>query len=138
MYSDWVKLVYPAVVATASACGGPESLLPADACRLQVALAVSPGSSPTFSWEPDCASGRLEVVHVRSGDLMWGVAGVQASAAEPPTAIYSGVTYGQVPPGAYALTSLALLSAGQQYRATVFSVDQRGAASSVGSTAFTP
>jgi hypothetical protein len=80
----------------------------------------------------------LEVTHVRSGDLMWGVVGGQASAAEPPAAIYSGVKYGEVPPGAYALSWIALLSVGQQYRATVFSVDQRSAATSVGSITFTP
>jgi hypothetical protein len=126
------------IAAVASGCGGAESLLPLDACRPEVALAASTGASPTFSWEPDCASGRLEVIHVRSGDLMWGVAGDQPSAGEPPAAIYSGVKYGQVPLGAYALGWTALLSAGQQYRVTLFSVDQRGAATSVGSTTFTP
>jgi hypothetical protein len=138
MDRNWRNLLYPAVAALASACGGPESLLPIDACRTQVALAASTGTSPTFSWEPDCASGRLEVLHVRSGDLMWGVVGDQPSAGDPPVAIYSGVKYGEVPPGAYALGWVALLSAGQQYRLTLFSVDQRGVAASVGSTTFTP
>jgi hypothetical protein len=129
---------YLVIAALASACGGPESLLPADACRPEVALEASTGTSPTFSWEPDCASGRLEVTHVRSGDLMWGVAGGQPSAGDPPAAIYSGVKYGEVPAQAYALSWTALLGAGQQYRATLFSVDQRGVATVVGSTTFTP
>ena len=126
------------IAALAGGRGGAESLVPDDACRPDVSVAASSGTSPTFSWQPDCASGRLEVIHVRSGDLMWGVAGGQSSAGEPPAAIYGGVKYGQVPPEAYALTSTALLSAGQQYRVTLFSVDQRGAATPVGSTRFTP
>ena len=138
MCRNWDKLLYPAIVALSSACGGAESLLPPDACRPQVTLAISAGTSPTFAWEPDCVIGRLEVTHVRSDDLMWGVAGDQPSAGEPPAAIYSGVTYGEVPDQAYALSSMALLSDGQGYRLTVFSVDQRGVATTVGSTTFTP
>ena len=138
MWRNRDKLLYPAVVVLSSACGGAESLLPPDACRPQVTLASSAGTSPTFAWEPDCAIGRLEVTHVRSGDLMWGVAGDQPSAGEPPAAVYSGVTYGEVPDQAYALSSTALLSDGQGYRLTVFSVDQRGVATIVGSTTFTP
>jgi hypothetical protein len=138
MWRHGGKLLYFFIAAVTNGCGGAESLLPPDACRFEVALAASTGTSPTFSWEPDCASGRLEVIHVRSGDLMWGVAGGQSSAAEPPAPIYSGVKYGQVPPGAFALGLTALLSAGQQYRVTLFSVDQRGTATAVGSTTFTP
>jgi hypothetical protein len=135
MGRTWGNLL---LAALAGACGGAEPLLPPDACRPQVALTASTGRSPTFSWEPDCAGGRLEVVHVRSGDLMWGVVGNQSSSGDPPAAIYSGVKYGEVPPGAYALGWVALLSEGQQYRVTVFSVDQRGVTTSVGSTTFTP
>ena len=122
MYPNPAQLLSLAVAALAGACGGADSLLPPDACRPQVALGASTGTTPTFSWEPECASGRLEVIHVRSGDLMWGVAGGRDSAGEPPAAIYSGVKYGEVPPGAYALSFIALLSVGQQYRATFFSV----------------
>jgi hypothetical protein len=137
MCRNWDKLLYPAIVALSSACGGAESLLPPDACRPQVTLAISAGTSPTFAWEPDCERSSRSP-HVRSDDLMWGVAGDQPSAGEPPAAIYSGVTYGEVPDQAYALSSMALLSDGQGYRLTVFSVDQRGVATTVGSTTFTP
>ena len=63
---------------------------------------------------------------------------ITAFSGEPPAAIYSGVAYGEVPDQAYALSSMALLSDGQGYRLTVFSVDQRALATTVGSTTFTP
>ena len=135
MYRNVGNLLYLSIAGFASACGGTES----DAmCRSDVALVVTTGTSPIFSWEPDCAVGLLGVADLQGGGgMMWGVAGNQP-AGEPQAAIYSGVRYGDVPPGAHALIETTPLSTGRLYRVSVYSVDGRGVATSVGSNLFTP
>jgi hypothetical protein len=93
-------------------CGGVVDPPPFPTCTGPVTLTVSAGTTPTFSWTPDCALGRL-VVEEGFAER-WGT-------EAPGDNIYrSPITYGIRPPGSTEEEPAAPLRAGSTYKVTVF------------------
>jgi hypothetical protein len=107
---------------------GPDDLAP---CSGSVAVSVTAGTTPTFTWTPACAASAM-MVEARTSER-WFVA------AAGPAGIASGVTYGTVPAGASELGKpAATLVAGQTYTVTVFRAAADHHAVTAGHATFTP
>jgi hypothetical protein len=94
------------------ACGGdgtgPDNAGP---CTGDVTVSVSAGTTPTFTWEPEC---RVIALLVEQGASdMWFLEGMGQGIA-------SGVRYGTVPPNAVAEDPALPLVAGTTYEVILF------------------
>jgi hypothetical protein len=103
--SSLVALSSPMLLACSSDSTSPGDL---PVCTGPVTIAVSSGTSPSFSWTPAC---RLFFVNVELGASdQWSIISDSANAIAPP------VRYGVVPAGAEQSTSdVTPLEAGQTY-----------------------
>ena len=102
-------------------------------CRYdeQLALAVAPSVTPTFTWSPACTLGHIYVERVSDRAAMyWGV-------MDPSNSVRSGVRYGWMPPGRtpYAFASL---QPGTTYRAYVGMIIGGDAVAMLRDVTFTP
>jgi hypothetical protein len=88
--------------------GGPQ--LPE--CGNKVTLAVTDGTSPEFSWTPECRL-LFVLVEAMSGEDQWAVITPGANGIAPP------VRYGVVPDGAVEASGPAALDVGTSYRLVV-------------------
>ncbi len=116
------------------ACSDSTSLGdPAAACTGPVTIAVSSGTSPSFSWTPAC---RLFFVNVELGASdQWSIISDSTDAITPP------VQYGVVPAGAQQSSSeVTPLVPGQTYDVNLFYWTGPGAQDGtfIGSREFTP
>ena len=106
---------------------------PPPVCTGPVTIAVSAGTSPSFSWTPAC---RLFFVNVELGASdQWSVISDSTNAIAPP------VQYGVVPAGAQQSSSgVTPLQAGQTYDVNLFYWSGPGAQDGtfIGSLDFTP
>jgi hypothetical protein len=94
-------------------CGdeiGPDEL---PECAGPVALEVTPGTTPTFSWMPSCRLSFLVVELGEGGGDLWSILTRGENALAPP------VTYGDPPAGAETLTPPTPLTSGTGYRVAV-------------------
>jgi hypothetical protein len=82
-------------------------------CTGPVALQVSGGTVPSFSWTPACRLFGLLVEPEASGQDLWFII------TEGGNTIAPGVTYGQVPAGAEERQPPAALLAGTAYKVAV-------------------
>ena len=89
---------------------GPDEL---PECSDPVTLAVSAGTTPTFSWTPLCRLSFLVVGPDESGTDVWSIITRGENALAPP------VTYGDPPAGAETLTPPVPLNSGTAYRVAV-------------------
>jgi len=109
----------------------PSDALPV--CTDPVTIAVSSGTSPSFSWTPAC---RLFFVNVELGPTdQWSIISDSTNAIAPP------VQYGVVPAGALQSSSGATsLQAGRTYDVNLFYWSGPGAQDGtfIGSRDFTP
>ena len=119
------------VLACSSDSNDPGDAAPA--CTGPVTIAVSSGTSPTFSWTPAC---RLFFVNVELGATdQWSIISDSTNAIAPP------VQYGVVPAGAQQSTSeVTPLVPGQTYEVNLFYWTGPGAQDGtfIGSLDFTP
>ena len=121
------------VLAFTLACGD-HALSPAP-CS-QVAVSITAGLQPAFSWDPAC---RIEGLSVRlpgPGPIVWSTMSYRLS-----NTIAAPVTYGVFPEGAAQTANILLpLVAGTRYQVMLFRLDDGpgGSLRSVGVTTFVP
>ncbi len=102
-------------------------------CTGPVTLTAGTGTSPSFSWSPDC---QLEGLAVTGpGGVLWNVESTSGTNTISPS-----VRYGSTPKGARVVTAATALAAGVTYQVTAYRYDDRqgGTIESGGATAFTP
>ena len=85
---------------------GPEEVAE---CSGPVAVTVTAGAVPSFSWTPRCSLFFLLVEPAESGSDVWSVITRSENGLVPP------VRYGQVPPGAEELEPDTPLESGTEY-----------------------
>ena len=100
-------------------------------CSEQVALSVSLGLAPTFTWSPECAIFALKVTPVIGQQELWTIISNNRNSIDPP------ITYGVVPDGAVENGPAALLEGEMEYRVTVIALSG-GMEEVVGTAVFTP
>lgn len=103
-------------------------------CSSNIAITVSSGTTPLFTWTPPCSVNRLRVDEVNP---VVGASGTDWEVSSPSGQFGSPVRYGTPPDGAAVGVAPASLKTGASYRVTVF----RAGAEIVlfsGSTTFTP
>jgi hypothetical protein len=96
-----------------SSCGdaiGPDEL---PECSGPVALEVTPGTTPTFSWTPACRLSFLVVEVDGSDTALWSIISRGENALAPP------VAYGDPPAGVETLVPPAPLTSGTGYNVAV-------------------
>jgi hypothetical protein len=98
-----------AVLAGCKDSNGPEL----SECPGAVAVSVTSGTEPSFSWEPPCRLFFLIVEPADAGTDQWGVITLGINAILPP------VKYGVVPPGAEEFQEPTQLEAGRAYKVGV-------------------
>jgi hypothetical protein len=129
--SPLMALSYTTILACSSDSNGPGDPLPV--CTGPVTIAVSSGTSPSFSWTPAC---RLFFVNVELGASdQWSIISDSTDAIAPP------VQYGVVPAGAQQSSSeVTPLVSGQTYDVNLFYWTGPGAQDGtfIGSQEFTP
>lgn len=104
-----------ALMASCSDSGGPSSVPCAD--DQQVAVSVSAGPRPTFTWAPACGMTSVQVFPSAGPPAAWVLYG-GANAADNP--LRSGILYGEPPAGTVEAAPEAALQAGTEYEATVY------------------
>lgn len=100
-----------------------------------LAVQVSAGTQPTFSWDPACQIQALTVHPPGSGAIIW------TTFSHPQiNAIVSPVQYGIFPDGAAQTANILLpLAAGTTYQVTLYRVDEPGGPLvPIGVTTFVP
>lgn len=100
-----------------------------------VAVQVSAGIQPTFSWDPTCRIQALTVYRPGSSAIIW------TTFSHPQAnAIVSPVQYGIFPDGAAQTANILLpLAAGTTYQVTLYQVDEPGGSLvPIGMTTFIP
>jgi hypothetical protein len=109
--SSYVAMSCVMALGCSSDSTSPGAAIPA--CTGAVTIAVSSGTSPSFSWTPAC---RLFFVNVELGATdQWNIISDSTNAIAPP------VHYGLVPAGARQLTaSVTPLQVGQTYDVNLF------------------
>lgn len=112
-----------------SGAGGP---LPE--CTGPVSVAVSPGTTPTFTWTPTCRLFFLLVEPADAGTDLWSIISDGANLIAPP------VTYGVVPNGVQEGDAPTPLVTGTGYEVYLYRWTGPGSQDGVlvGSRAFTP
>lgn len=83
-------------------------------CSGRVEISVSSGTTPTFTWTPECAIFFLIVEPADSGTDLWMIA------TEGSNSIGSGVKYGEVPEGAQELHDPVELVFGNEYKIAMY------------------
>jgi hypothetical protein len=113
-----------------AACADPGPSL-AD-CSAAVAVTVSAGTQPTFSWTPACQVEALTVALQDRDVIVWG-----AVSPNQTNTIGSPVPYGSTPPGAAATANrIEPLVTGTTYEVTIFREDDGGIIRAVGAAIF--
>ena len=79
-----------------------------DACGTGLSVSASGGTSPVFSWNPDCGVAAIIVSEDASSSVKWHV-------ESPANEIESGVTFGIAPAGTVAVVPAAPLTPGTVY-----------------------
>jgi hypothetical protein len=101
-----------------------------------VAVSVSEGIQPSFSWEPACPVQSLVVRRPGPGPVIWAtIASGQSNSIAP------SVTYGVFPPGAALTANILLpLEAGRTYEVVLSRLDESavGPPQQIGSATFVP
>lgn len=105
-------LLLPGALACADSAGPNSTNLPP--CTSDVAITVSSGPAPRFSWSPACKTFFLLVESVGTGADAWSIMTPGADELAP------GIRYGTVPAGAEELDPPASLSSGSSYAVHVF------------------
>lgn len=117
----------------------PLRVLPEECPDNQVAVVVSPGSVPTFTWSPACGIASLDVFPRAGGPSLWVLYSGPRAAENP---FRSGIRYGRPPLGALQVTGPEPLAAGTEYAIIVYRLlGESGGPSSLlaaGSAAFRP
>ena len=133
MPHPWFGLA--AVVAAGIACSdnSPGTTGPLPECTGAVTVAVSSGTTPTFTWAPSYRLFFVLVEPAQSGADLWSVGSDGTNAIRPP------VIYGTVPNGARELQSVTPLVTGATYDVYVYRWTGPGTQDGVlaGSKAFT-
>lgn len=132
------KSVLLFVLLAAPGCGSDAPLLPAEACTVEVDVAVGEGLTPGITWVPDCGVGTLQVTSLSGDGLVWSISGVPEADLVPTNPIHSGVVYGRLPPGTRQFTDLVPLQTGHTYALGLHVIDREGTSTLVGSTTFSP
>ena len=83
----------------------------------QVSVVVSGGTTPTFSWTPQCGMASLDVFPSAGGSSLWVLYSGERSADNP---FRSGIQYGHAPSGAVEVTGPVPLSAGTEYTVILY------------------
>lgn len=123
-----------ALLAVNPACADHGLTGVANGCTV-LPVAVSHGTSPTFSWDAGCQVEEIIVAFPGPGAVVWSAVSVNQT-----NSIASPVDYGSTPPGA-AMTANAVvpLVAGTTYQVNLIRVDtQGGPPQGVGSATFVP
>ena len=101
-------------------------------CSEQVALSVSLGVAPTFTWSPECVIFALTVTSVIGQQELWTIiSSNNSNSIDPP------ITYGVEPDGAVETGPAVLLEEEMEYRVTVIALSG-GIEEVAGTEAFTP
>jgi hypothetical protein len=134
-----LKLIRPLAGAAVvlSACSGDDDPAgPSDLpeCAGPVAVTVSAGTTPTFSWTPACTLYFLDVTTADGGQEIWAVGNSDFRNTIPP-----GVRYGTVPAGARLIDGPVPLVVGTAYRVFVaYALPGGGGDQFAGEATFTP
>lgn len=101
---------------TATSCSDDEEMTGTELpeCDSSVTISVTPGTSPIFTWTPECTVFSLGVELTNTDEDQW----VIVSDAGDNT-IEPGVEYGQVPPGASQAAEARILMSGEAYTVVV-------------------
>ena len=83
-------------------------------CTGDVEISVSSGTTPTFSWTPECKIFFLLVEPAESGTDLWSII------TEGSNSISPGVKYGEVPEGAQERFGAVELVVGNQYKVVLY------------------
>jgi hypothetical protein len=123
-----------ALLAVNPACADHRLTGVASGCTV-LPVAVSHGTSPTFSWDAACQVEEIIVGTPGPGGITWSVFSVNQT-----NSIASPVDYGSTPPGAAMTANMVLpLVAGNTYIVTLIRVDTPGGPpQGVGSATFAP
>ena len=92
---------------------GPPDQPPVLECNGPVTLTVSPGTTPTFSWTPDCLTGRL-IVEDSLGGEYWGTETLGTNIYRSP------IVYGVHPPGSVEQQIPEPLTPGAEFRVSIY------------------
>jgi hypothetical protein len=99
-------------VGLAAACAEQDSY--ATACDAPVALTVTPGARPTFTWRPSCGVENL-VVSEDDSLVVWLLESRSTRVGDPADRLVSNVRYGEVPSGAREVGRSEPLRKGHRY-----------------------
>lgn len=117
-------------------CSGCSEPLTTSADCTSVAVTVSAGAEPTFSWRPSCQIEGVTVARAPEGAVVWSTISVNLT-----NTIAAPVRYGVFPSGA-ALTANRFepLAPGTRYQVTLFRAegDQGDPVRAVGTAIFVP
>jgi hypothetical protein len=131
----------PALLAFSLGCSegtAPPVAPPVEACAddQSVALQVSAGTRPTFTWTPACGMASIMVIPVAGPPAAWVVYGGAAAASNP---FRSGTRYGQSPPGTFEARRPTVLQVGTDYQVAIYRwVGEPGQPNQFGSATFRP
>jgi hypothetical protein len=121
------------LVAVGGCGGGTEpALVP---CSGNLAIVVSTGTTPSFTWTPQCGANRLRVDVV---DPVVGASGTEWEISSVSGQFGPPVRYGTTPDGADVGVAPAPLRTGTAYRVTVLRAGGEAISLGAGSTVFTP
>jgi hypothetical protein len=104
----------------------------------EVSVQVGPGTTPRFTWDPNCGMASVQVWATATSTDGW-VLYSGSHAAENP--LPSGLRYGEVPPLGLAPAAPTPLSRGTEYQVAVYrwiGQDQTGSLFLRGTAAFRP
>jgi len=123
-----------ALLAVNPACADHRLTGVASGCTV-LPVAVSPGTSPTFSWGAGCQVAEIIVDIPGPGPIMWSAISVNQT-----NSIASPVGYASTPPGAAMTANMVQpLVAGIRYQVTLIRLDTPGGPpQGVGSATFVP
>ena len=126
------RVVLGVTLLAACSTSGPVTL---QGCRGQVAVAVTEGTVPTFSWTPECLMSEIVVARVSDDSVMWRFGHSTAPSDE---VIRPPISYGVTQPGVVSTTAQDLQT-GTEYLVLVLSVDiVNGGGYLHGEASFTP
>lgn len=107
----------------------------AHGCRTGVAVGVSAGTTPIFTWSPECLMSEVVVTRASDDQSMWRLGHSTAPVDE---VIHPPLAYGATQPGVISTTPLDL-ETGTEYVVFVFSYDLLNGGSQLqGEANFTP
>ena len=123
------------VFAAASACNNSSTeavVTPTPECADRVTVTITTGTTPTFTWTPDCPIVTIAVVSADRLTFFWAVGTIGADRMHAP------IAYGVIPAGGQQSTPPKPLQAGTTYRLQLGAAVNQDIAHSVADTTFVP